>query len=106
MRTLVLSNMAPSADAPGRGAFVRTQVAALRRVGDVEVELEEFAPGLGSLARAARAARGRRGFDVVHAHFGLTAYAALAVPGAKRALTVHGTDVHHPRTGRLTRLVA
>lgn len=36
--------------------------------------------------------------DVVHAHFGLTAWPALAVPCRARALTVHGTDVVHPRT--------
>jgi teichuronic acid biosynthesis glycosyltransferase TuaC len=34
----------------------------------------------------------------VHAHFGLTAWPALAVPAHVRALTVHGTDVRHPRT--------
>ena len=40
----------------------------------------------------------QRAFDVVHAHFGLTAWPALAVPARVRALTVHGTDVRHPRT--------
>jgi glycosyltransferase involved in cell wall biosynthesis len=80
------------------------------------VELYEFAPGAPALARAAadlrrrfapgrtRAARaagrdpGSRGFDIVHAHFGLTAWPALAVPARVRALTLHGTDVRHPRT--------
>jgi glycosyltransferase involved in cell wall biosynthesis len=38
------------------------------------------------------------GFDVVHAHFGLTAWPAFAVPARVRALTLHGTDVRHPRT--------
>src|SRR5204863_9486890 len=47
--------------------------------------------------------RGMRGFDVVHAHFGLTAWPALAVPGAKRAVTLHGTDVRHPRSWKITR---
>ncbi len=52
--------------------------------------------------------RGRRGrgapprFDVVHAHFGLTAWPALAVPARVRALTVHGTDMRHPRTRLIT----
>ena len=32
----------------------------------------------------------------MHAHFGLTAWPALAVPARVRALTVHGTDVRHP----------
>ena len=44
-----------------------------------------------------------RGFDVVHAHFGLTAWPALAVRGARRAVTLHGTDVRHPRSWRITR---
>ena len=37
----------------------------------------------------------RAAFDVVHAHFGLTAWPALAVPRAKRVVTLHGTDVRH-----------
>jgi len=104
MRALVVSNMAPDARAPGRGRFVRDQVAAVRARGDVEVELVEFAPGdyLGG-ARAVRR-HGRR-WDVVHAHFGLTAYVAFAVRGVRRAVTLHGTDVRHPRTGRLTRAI-
>jgi teichuronic acid biosynthesis glycosyltransferase TuaC len=44
-------------------------------------------------------------FDVVHAHFGLTAWPALAVRARVRALTVHGTDVSHPRTRLATAAV-
>jgi glycosyltransferase involved in cell wall biosynthesis len=75
----------------------------------LEVELYEFAPGARQLARAAAHMRRRfagRGadrapsarFDIVHAHFGLTAWPALAIPARVRALTVHGTDLRHPRT--------
>jgi glycosyltransferase involved in cell wall biosynthesis len=96
--------MAPTADNPARGAFVRTQVAALRRsAGDADVELFEFPPGAANYVSAARELRRRRGFDVVHAHFGLTAWPALAVTGAKRAVTLHGTDVSHPRSWQITR---
>jgi teichuronic acid biosynthesis glycosyltransferase TuaC len=102
MRALVVSNMAPTAADPARGAFVRTQVAALRRLEDAEVELFEFRPGVPHYASAARELRRMRGFDVVHAHFGLTAWPALAVSGAKRAVTLHGTDVRHPRSWRIT----
>ena len=42
---------------------------------------------------------------MVHAHFGLTAWPALAVPAHVRGLTVHGTDVRHPRTRIATRAV-
>jgi glycosyltransferase involved in cell wall biosynthesis len=102
MRALVLSDMAPGPGAPGRGVFVRDQVAALRRLPGLEVELDEAPPGLPALAAlAARSAR-RRGIDVVHAHYGLTAWPALAVRGARRAVTLHGTDLRHPRTRRIT----
>jgi glycosyltransferase involved in cell wall biosynthesis len=90
---------------PERGAFVRDQVQALRRLGGVELELFEFAPGPGALAGAAATLRRRYGrdrFDVVHAHFGLSAWPARAVPAQVRALTVHGTDVTHPRTRLVT----
>jgi teichuronic acid biosynthesis glycosyltransferase TuaC len=104
MRALVVTNMWPSPEAPARGSFVRDQVAALRALPGVEVEVFAFAPG--DYARAALALRRRhRGadFDVVHAHFGLTAWPALAVRGAPHAVTLHGTDVRHPRSGRITR---
>jgi glycosyltransferase involved in cell wall biosynthesis len=109
VRALVVSNMLPDAAHPERGQFVRDQVAQLRGVEGIEVQLHELAPGPRALARGARQLRRRyRGerYDVVHAHFGLTAWAALAVPARVRALTVHGTDIAHPRTRQLTRLIA
>lgn len=110
MRALVVSNMLPDPAHPERGRFVRDQVAALRRLADLEVELFEFPPGPPALARAAVELRRRHGprspappIDVVHAHFGLTAWPSLLVPAAVHALTVHGTDLSHPRTRLLTR---
>jgi teichuronic acid biosynthesis glycosyltransferase TuaC len=134
VRALVVSNMLPDAAHPERGRFVRDQVTALRSLDGLEVELYEFPPGGRALAHAAldlrrRFASGRasrrlisgrasgrfasrpaagtasRGFDVVHAHFGLAAWPALAVPARVRALTVHGTDLRHPRTRLATRAV-
>jgi teichuronic acid biosynthesis glycosyltransferase TuaC len=120
VRALVVSNMLPDSAAPERGRFVRDQVQALRGLEGIEVELHEFAPGPRELTRAladlrrhfasptrraARAGWPRRGspaFDVVHAHFGLTAWPAAAVPARVHALTLHGTDVNHPRTLLLT----
>src|SRR3954453_18615267 len=102
MRALVVSDMGPGPGAPGRGIFVRDQVAALRRLPGLEVELDEAPPGARALAALAARARRRRGFDIVHAHYGLTAWPALAVPGARRAVTLHGTDLRHPRTRRIT----
>jgi len=109
VRALVVTTMWPSPEQPASGAFVRDQVQALRRLPGIEVEVFSFPPK--GYARAALDLRRRYGpdvagrFDVVHAHFGLTAYVALAVRGAPRVVTLHGTDVVHPRSGRLTRLV-
>jgi teichuronic acid biosynthesis glycosyltransferase TuaC len=110
VRALVVSNMRPDAEHPERGSFVRDQVAALHALGVAEVELYEFPPGPRALAAAAVALRRRyrtrpprEPFDVVHAHFGLTAWPALAVPGRVRALTMHGTDLADPRTRLATR---
>ncbi|HEY2142679.1 MAG TPA: glycosyltransferase family 4 protein [Solirubrobacteraceae bacterium] len=117
MRALVVSNMRPDAVHPERGRFVRDQVSALRALGGIDVELHEFPPGRAELTGAAVKMRRRFSsaprfgrssvfrFDVVHAHFGLTAWPALAVPARVRALTVHGTDLRHPRTRLATRAV-
>jgi teichuronic acid biosynthesis glycosyltransferase TuaC len=101
VRALVVSNMLADAAHPERGRFVRDQVDALRALDECAVELYEFSPGPRALARAAHHLRDRydgERFDVVHAHFGLSAWPALAVKARGRALTVHGTDLRHPRT--------
>jgi glycosyltransferase involved in cell wall biosynthesis len=103
--------MRPDPGHPERGRFVRDQVAALRRLDGVEVDLHEFPPGPRALLGAARELRTRYGhaprgkLDVVHAHFGLSAWPALAVPARVRALTMHGTDLADPRTRLATRAV-
>lgn len=103
MRALIVTSMWPGPEAPARGSFVRDQVDALRRLPGVDVDVFAFPPK--GYARAARDLRGRyRGerFDVVHAHFGLTAWPALAVRHATRVVTLHGTDLRHPRSRRIT----
>lgn len=99
--------MLPDESHPERGRFVRDQVSALEDLG-VDLELCEFPPGPRALGAAAlelgRRYRARR-FDVVHAHFGLTAWPGLAVRARVRGVTLHGTDVSHPRTRQLTRAV-
>src|SRR5690242_9603577 len=104
--------MLPDRAHPERGSFVRDQVSALHSLDGIAVELFEFPPGAAGLARAVRALRSRHGrasaaepADVVHAHFGLTAWPALAARARVHAVTLHGTDVHHPRT-RLATLAA
>ena len=108
MRALIVTNMWPSPEAPALGSFVRDQVDALHRVGGDALDLEVFAFPPGGYAGAARALRRldrSRPFDVVHAHFGLSAWPALAAPAHARAVTLHGTDLRHPRTRVLTRIV-
>jgi teichuronic acid biosynthesis glycosyltransferase TuaC len=106
MRALVVTNMYPTASRPALGSFVRDQVQALRRIDGVEIEVFAFAPGsVRAYARAARELRLRHGgerFDVVHAHFGLTAWPAFAARGAAHAVTLHGTDLVHPRSRAIT----
>ena len=106
MRALVVTNMYPTPERPEYGRFVFDQVEALRRRDDVEIELFAFPPGLRSYPKAARALRQRyrpKEFDVVHAHFGLTAWPAVAARLGPVVVTLHGNDLFHPRSNRITR---
>lgn len=106
MRALVVTNMYPSAAFPARGRFVHDQVQALAALPDLELEVFSFEPGdaaayLRAADRLRRRFRGSR-FDVVHAHFGLTAWPALAVRARAHAVTLHGTDLTNPRSRAIT----
>jgi glycosyltransferase involved in cell wall biosynthesis len=106
VRVLVVTNMWPRPDRPALGSFVRDQVEALRRRGDVEIEVFAFGQGPRALAAAARELRKRfRGarFDLVHAHFGLTAWPALLSRLAPVVVTLHGNDLYVARSNRVTR---
>jgi teichuronic acid biosynthesis glycosyltransferase TuaC len=108
MRALIVTNMYPTPARPALGRFVADQVAALRRTGEVDLEVFSFDPGgAGAYVRAARRLRARRRhgqarFDVVHAHYGLTAWPALTAPARTRVVTLHGTDLAHPRSRAIT----
>jgi teichuronic acid biosynthesis glycosyltransferase TuaC len=106
VRALVVTNMWPSEAAPQRGIFVRDQVEALQRRGDVEVEVFAFPSGPRALLRACaairRATRGAA-FDVVHAHFGLAALPALAARRGPVVVTLHGNDLFVRRSRLVTR---
>jgi teichuronic acid biosynthesis glycosyltransferase TuaC len=106
MRALVVTNMYPSPEHPALGSFVRDQVEALRRTGEVDLDVFAFEPGgYRAYTRASRELgrrfRGER-FDIVHAHFGLSAWPARAVPARARVVTLHGTDLEHPRSRAIT----
>ena len=106
MRALIVTNMYPTSERPALGSFVRDQVHALRRIPGVGVEVFAFAPGAArAYAGAAAGLRRRFGlerFDIVHAHFGLSAWPALAARGRHHAVTMHGTDLTHPRSRLIT----
>lgn len=106
MRALIVTNMYPSPDRPALGSFIRDQVQALRRTGEAELQVFEFAPGgAGAYLRAAAELRRRYAherFDIVHAHFGLSQWPALAAPARMRVVTLHGTDLSHPRSRPIT----
>jgi teichuronic acid biosynthesis glycosyltransferase TuaC len=109
IRALIVTNMWPTPDRPALGSFVSDQVDALRETGEAEIEVCAFAGGGGDPraylragARVARRHRTRGVPDVVHAHFGLSAWPALAARGAIHAVTLHGTDIVHPRSRALT----
>ncbi len=106
VRALIVTNMYPTPQRPALGSFVRDQVQALQRLDGVELELFQFAPGgisgyVGAGAGLRRRFRRER-FDVVHAHFGLTAWSSLGARAALHAVTLHGTDLSHPRSRALT----
>lgn len=96
--------MYPSESRPSLGIFVRAHVEALRRLPDgPDVEVFSFEPGayLPAARQMRRRYRGQH-FDVVHAHFGLTAWPSLAVRADVHGVTLHGTDLAHPRSRPIT----
>lgn len=102
VRALMVTNMWPTQARPALGTFVVDQVRALRRRDDVDLDLHVIEPGAAGYARAIPALVRRRGYDVVHAHFGLTAVPALAAGGKVRGVTLHGSDLMVPRSRRAT----
>lgn len=108
MRVLVVTNFVPDAAAPQRGRWVLDQVEEIRRLG-VNVELFTFPPGsshyIPASLRLRRLLR-REAFDLVHVHYGLTAWSALLAGARPLVVTFHGTDVRHSVVGPLSRRIA
>src|SRR3954470_1170438 len=106
MRVLVVTNLWPTPEAPARGGFVKDQVEALQAIEVLTVELFTFGLGSSEYLRAARTIRARyrdERFDVVHAHYGLCGWSALAARHAPHVVTFHGTDLAHRYAGPLSR---
>lgn len=98
-RVAVVTNMWPGDGAAHRGLFVQEQVEAVRRAAaGWTVDVIRVAGRRGRIDYLAAATRLRRelvGYDLVHAHYGLTgaavALARVPIPGV---LTLHGGDVN------------
>ncbi len=108
MRVLVVTNFVPDAATPQRGRWVLDQVAETRRLG-VDVELFTFPRGASHYIPAALRLRRllrRESFDLVHVHYGLTAWSALLAGARPLIVTFHGTDVRHSVVGPLSRRIA
>jgi glycosyltransferase involved in cell wall biosynthesis len=106
MRVLVVTNLYPSKERPALGPFVRDQVEAFRRRSDLDVELFAFPPGPRALLAATSRLRKRfkgQAFDIVHAHFGLTAWPALLANLGPVVVTLHGNDLLVRRSYYVTR---
>lgn len=101
-------NFGPDPETPQRGRWVVDQVEALKAEG-VDAELFTFQPGKDQYIPAVRKLRSilkDRSFDLVHAHYGLAGWCALAAGAKPLIVTFHGTDVRHPVVGPSSRLLA
>jgi teichuronic acid biosynthesis glycosyltransferase TuaC len=97
VRILCVTNMYPSPHRPGSGAFVCHQVEQLRRFGhtvDV-IDILGSQSKMNYLRGALDVMRMTRtvAYDVVHAHYGYSAYPAMFRSRAPLVITLHGTDV-------------
>jgi teichuronic acid biosynthesis glycosyltransferase TuaC len=107
VRVLAVTNLWPE-NGSHRGVFVWEQVEALRRLGH-EVDVEVVAQSRGTkdyllaAPRVRRRARSGR-YDVVHVHYGMTAFAARFAGPTPRVLSLYGSDVNSPKERRITRL--
>jgi teichuronic acid biosynthesis glycosyltransferase TuaC len=100
MNVLCLTNMYPTEAEPWPGSFVRDLVEDVRAL-EVEVEVLAFDGRERKRAYAEaclelrRAVRGN-GFDLVHAHYGLTGAVALGQRRVPVVVTFHGSDTGNP----------
>ena len=110
LRVLVLTNMYPTPAEPEFGCFVRDQVDDIRGLG-VQADVLSF-DGRGRrrryLAAAAklRQALRRGGYDLVHAHYGLSGAVATTQRRTPVVATFHGTDAWASCQRPVSRLAA
>ena len=109
LRILIVTNMYPTIERPEFGIFVREQVEALRDLPGLTVDVWPFAGGGLHYLRAAaqlKAHLRQHSYDVIHAHYGLSGWTTkLAKRRTPMLVTFHGTDVHHPLVGQLSKVL-
>lgn len=106
MKVLVVTNMFPTEDKPAYGSFVGSQVQSIREAGhDVDVihirgerSKSEYLAAFGAVRRAVRA----KAYDVIHAHYGLSAFPCLPVRSVPLVISYCGSDIfgHTDTEGR------
>jgi teichuronic acid biosynthesis glycosyltransferase TuaC len=107
LRVLAVTNLWPVGDSH-RGVFVQEQVAALEKLG-VRVDIEVVAQARGvkdyllAAGRVRRRARSGK-YDLVHVHYGLTAFAARFIGRMPRVLSLYGSDINARWQQTVTRL--
>jgi teichuronic acid biosynthesis glycosyltransferase TuaC len=97
MKILCVTNLYPSPQRPGHGAFVYRQVEQLRRFGhtvDV-INILGFQSKMNYLRCTLDVMRMTSvvAYDIVHAHYGYSAYPAMFRVQAPLVITLHGSDV-------------
>jgi Glycosyl transferases group 1/Glycosyltransferase Family 4 len=110
VKVLVVTNMYPTEEEPWSGVFVAEQVEDLRTLGvDLSVFSFDGRADWKEYPRAARSLRQRakeNGFDLVHAHYGLTGAVALAQRHVPVVTTFWGSDTFIPWQRALSFVVA
>ena len=105
MKILFVTNMYPTSQMPHYGAFVWQQAEQLRRFGHTVdiVNILGFRSKLNYLKGAVDVVRktSSTAYDIVHAHYGLTAFPAWFRFQAPLVITLHGSDLLGGRFERL-----
>jgi glycosyltransferase involved in cell wall biosynthesis len=110
VRILFVTNMYPSAEKPAYGTFVWQQAQQLRQFGHTVdiVNILGFRSKLNYLKGAVEVLQktSRTAYDIVHAHYGLSAFPAWFRLKPPLVITLHGGDVLGTRVERfLSRII-
>lgn len=110
LRVLWVTNMWPTKDS-WQGIFVAELAEAMRQRPDVHIDVEIIVRegrGRGDYLKANRRIRRmwqEGSYDLVHAHYGLTALSTMALPpSAPLVVTYHGQDINYRRGRTISKI--